>query len=366
MVSTDASSLLDSARHIADDVLFPRAQDIDRAALIPRATYQPLADAGLFGIAGPAESGFADADPITARRVMATIGSGCGATFFTWVQHHGVVKNVRASHNAALREEWLEPLCRGERIAGVAFAHLRRLDRRAIMATAVDGGWRLDGHAPWATSWGIADRFAIAAESDDGRVVWAFIDGVTAEGLRVNDLPLPVFAATGTVALDFDGMVVPDDDIILIQATDGWRAADRLRAAIGQPAVLGVAERALRLLALSARGPDDPAVETAERLTKRLDAVWQRDGVLLDEISSDTPRRDDDVIAAASGHRASCLQLALDATTALLAAVGGGGLDLRHPAQRLAREAMFYVIQAQTADGRAATLRAAGRAHDPS
>ena len=36
---------------------------------------------------------------------------------------------------------------------------------------------------------------------------------------------------------------------------------------------------------------------------------------------------------------------------------GGGGMDLSHPAQRLMREADFYVIQAQTADGRAATLR---------
>ena len=43
-------------------------------------------------------------------------------------------------------------------------------------------------------------------------------------------------------------------------------------------------------------------------------------------------------------------------TTALLAAVGGGGAMLSHPAQRLAREALFYVVQAQNADGRRATL----------
>ena len=41
----------------------------------------------------------------------------------------------------------------------------------------------------------------------------------------------------------------------------------------------------------------------------------------------------------------------------LLAAVGGRGMDLGHPAQRLAREADFYVVQAQTPDGRTATLR---------
>ncbi|MGB5756638.1 MAG: hypothetical protein WBM50_06960, partial [Acidimicrobiales bacterium] len=40
--------------------------------------------------------------------------------------------------------------------------------------------------------------------------------------------------------------------------------------------------------------------------------------------------------------------------TALLAAVGGGAMQLDHPAQRLSREAMFYLIQAQSADGRRA------------
>jgi hypothetical protein len=62
-------------------------------------------------------------------------------------------------------------------------------------------------------------------------------------------------------------------------------------------------------------------------------------------------------IAVASDHRAACLDLARRSTTALLAATGGRGMDLGHPAQRLAREADFYVIQAQTVDGRAATLR---------
>ncbi|MEM9747297.1 MAG: acyl-CoA dehydrogenase, partial [Actinomycetota bacterium] len=60
----------------------------------------------------------------------------------------------------------------------------------------------------------------------------------------------------------------------------------------------------------------------------------------------------------AADHRARCLDVARRSTTALLAAVGGGGMSLTHPAQRLARETEFYVIQGQSADGRAATLRA--------
>ena len=64
-----------------------------------------------------------------------------------------------------------------------------------------------------------------------------------------------------------------------------------------------------------------------------------------------------ETVESMSDHRAACLDLARRSTTALLASVGGAGMDLAHPAQRLAREADFYVIQAQTADGRAATLR---------
>ncbi len=256
----------------------------------------------------------------------------------------------------ALRDTLLPDLCSGTTIAGVAFAHLRRLDRRAITARAVEGGWRFDGHAPWATSWGIADVFAIAAESDGGDVVWGLIPGVDSSGVRATPLPLPVFASTGTVALDFDGCIVPDDRIIAVERLDAWRAADRRRASIGQPAVLGVADRAIRLLRSAGRDAYDTAGPTADALSDELDSSWERDDDVLAALSD--PSSTADVLAAASEHRAACLGLAHRSTTALLAAVGGGGMDLSHPAQRLAREAMFYVIQAQTTDGRHAVLRA--------
>ena len=44
------------------------------------------------------------------------------------------------------------------------------------------------------------------------------------------------------------------------------------------------------------------------------------------------------------------------ASTVLLAASGGRGMGLAHPAQRLVREAAFYVVQAMTEDGRRAAL----------
>jgi alkylation response protein AidB-like acyl-CoA dehydrogenase len=349
-MKSEAADVIDRAGAIADTVLFPRAQDVDRGWATPHDGLRALADAGLFGISGPVSHAGSDLDPLSARRVIAAVGSGCGATFFVWVQHLGVVRSVRSSPNVSLVDALLAPMCAGELIAGVAFAHVRRAGPPAILATPIgDAGWRLDGHAPWVTSWGIADRFCVAAESADGALVWSMIPATAATGITATPLALPVFAATGTVAVSFDGCTIAADQIVTIEDAADWRAADRVRAATGQPAVLGVADRGIRLLE---DATDDDASRAALRLRAELETAWTRDGEL-------TARPDDaeSHIAAASDHRAACLDLARRATTALIAATGGRAMDLDHPAQRLAREADFYVIQAQTADGRAATLR---------
>lgn len=353
------STMLERAERIADDVLFPHAQVRDRAALLPPDGFDALAEAGLFGIAGPPTQGGGPIDVATLRRIMAAVGSGCGATFFVWVQHHGVVRSLTTSPNTDLAERLLPELCRGARIAGIAFAHVRRPGTPAVRATRCDAGWRLDGHAPWATSWGIAEHFCVAAVTDDDpehrELVRVVVPGNDAGpgspfAMGVTALHLPVFASTGTVELDFDGFEVADADVIDVQPLRSWQAGDRAHASIGQPAVLGVADRAIRLLA---DRPDSDARSACARLRAELAAAWARDDELLSTLTDPTEA----AIAAASDHRAACLYLARRATTAFLAASGGGGMDLSHPAQRLMREADFYVIQAQTADGRTATLR---------
>lgn len=345
-----AATAIDRAVALADRVLFPAAQDVDRAVAIPSSHLAGLADAGLFGIAAPRADGGLDLGPRAFRRVVAAVGGGCGATFFVWVQHHGVVRTIASSANETFRDAELPALIRGERLAGVAFAHVRRPGRPAITARRVEGGWQLDGRAPWATSWGMADWFAVAAEADHDQLVWAMIAGDGAPGVVARPLALPVLGATGTVALEFERCVVPDAHIVEIEGLAAWRVADRRRASIGQPAVLGVAERALGLL--GARGDDADAVAAAERLRAELAARWRCDDELVAALAAG-----EDAIERASDHRAGCLDLGRRATTALLASVGGHGMELDHPAQRLMREADFYVIQAQTAEGRASTLR---------
>jgi alkylation response protein AidB-like acyl-CoA dehydrogenase len=351
MMPTDPAAVVARARELADETLFPIAQDVDRGERVPAGNLEALAAAGLFGMAGPTEYGGLDFDRASGWRVAAAIGGACGATGFVWAQHHTVVRVLRGSTNEDLVEALLGPMCTGTTIAGVAFAHLRRPGPPAITATRVDGGWRLDGCSPWTTSWGIADLFAIAAVSETGDLIWAMLPGDRVDGVVATPLALPVFAATGTVSLAFDGCVVPDDRIASVECLASWRSLDRYQSAIGNPVTLGIAERATRLL--REHGDSDA---TAADAARRLDDDRERRAQMYDELL-DAAVDSDDYIERASDHRATCIHLALRSTTALLAAVGGRGMDLGHPAQRLAREAAFFVIQAQTADGRAAALR---------
>lgn len=365
----DPVAVVDRAHQVADEVLFPVAQDTDRAELLPAANLRALADAGLFGIAGPVEAGGLALPPLAARRVFAAVGGACGATFFVWAQHHGCVRLIARADDPTLRDEFLDDMCAGRVVAGQAFAHLRRPGAPPIHARRVDGGWRVNGFAPWMTSWGIADLFLIAAETDDREVVWCSIrtpggdisPDTIPDGVIPGTLPLPVFAPTGTITVRLDDWFVPDEAVVSTEDADRWRTVDRLTVAVGQPAMLGVAARATDLLAAAARGDDEPATGAALRLRDEIDSRWSDDDALMGRIlDPPTAHTDawDELAHDAADHRARCLDVARRSTTALLAAVGGGGMSLTHPAQRLARETEFYVIQGQSADGRAATLRA--------
>ncbi|WP_420453592.1 acyl-CoA dehydrogenase family protein [Ilumatobacter sp.] len=361
--TADPDELVRRAQAVADDLLAPAAQVVDRSTSVPASHLDALSDAGLFGVAGPRSAGGSALDGDRLRRTFAALAGGCGATFFVWAQHHGVVGLLAAGERDDLRERWLAPMCAGEVRAGTAFAHLRRPGPPMITAHREPRGWRIEGRAPWTTSWGIADVFTVAAETDDGRVVWALVEGptstsTTVPSIHAEPLALPVLAATRTAALRFDRLHVGDADVVSIGVADRWRAADRVRSARGSPAALGVAHRAIAGI----DGSDAGARAAVSGLRRDLAAAWETDEALaraLEPAASDTDDvRRADVVDRASEHRASNLDLARRATTAALAAAGGRAMELSHPAQRLAREAAFYVVQAQTADGRAATLAA--------
>jgi alkylation response protein AidB-like acyl-CoA dehydrogenase len=361
VVARRASDLADAAeraRTVADEVLLPRAAETDRAPLVPRRNLEALRDAGLFGLFAPAGlPGGLGAGHAEARPVLEAVAGGCGATAFVWAQHHGAVRRIAGGDGPA-RDAWLPRVCDGSTLAGIGFAYLRRPGPPAVRASRTAGGWRLDGRAPWITGWGLIDTLVVMARADDGSVVSLVIEDPEAHPrLRAGEpQSLAVMGATGTVALAFEGVECADDDVVGVQGEEAWRRRDRLGSALPPPAPLGIADRAIRLLRERATMPGVASAVASLDATlgdrrERADAVA---ALVWNSESAGGPI--EDAVAAGTAERDRGLDLARRSTDALVAASGGGSMALEHPAQRLSREAGFYLIQAQTGELRAASL----------
>jgi alkylation response protein AidB-like acyl-CoA dehydrogenase len=81
------------ARDISDGFLFPGALEVDASDIVPIDRLDRLADAGFYGLAGPADAGGMGLDdPRKAFEIIEILASGCLTTTFVWIQHHGAVR----------------------------------------------------------------------------------------------------------------------------------------------------------------------------------------------------------------------------------------------------------------------------------
>ncbi|TQJ85890.1 acyl-CoA dehydrogenase family protein [Streptomyces sp. SLBN-31] len=340
--------LLATARTLARDLLAPNAERVDRES-VPAGHIEALRRSGLLGVAAPREYGGAGAPEAVVREVQEVLAGACCSTWFVQTQHHSPVRMLAASR-LPVRERLLRPLATGELLAGIAFAHVRAFPRVPVRATADRDGWRFDGRVPWYTGWGLNDVMLLAGVTDSDEVVFAFADAREQPGLRPSPpMRLAALTAARTVSLDLDGLWLPAESVVLRTAREEFALVDLPRNTNASPAVFGVADAALRVVEEAGES------ETARALRTRLVEVRGRAYALA---AHPVPH---ERIAERLELKARAYDLMRAATTAAVVVGGGRAMDLGSPAQRLAREGLFLLVQGQTTDVRRAHLAALAR-----
>ena len=329
-------AVVEAARRLADEVLRPEAEDVELHG-VPRSHLAALAAAGLFGVTAPAAYGGTDQPVEVIREIVEILAGADASTWFVWTQHHTPVRTLVRGTNDALRDRWLPKLATGSALAGVAFTHLRRPGAPAVRANRAAGGWRIDGDLAWLTSWGLADVFLVGAVGGE-QVVWMLLPLTEMEGVAAQALDLVAMRGTSTVSVHLGDVFVNDADVVLVEPLDEWRANDAERTADVSPAVFGVTSECVRRLG------DAGAAFAVQVDELRATAYGLQDG--------QGPR------AERIAVRAQAHALALRASAALVAAGAGRSMLAGNPAQRLAREALFLLIQGQDAEIRAAQISA--------
>lgn len=311
----------------------------------------------------PADEGGYGAGARVDAETVELLAGACGATWFVGTQHRTPLQLARGgpvdlpegtvrTGPAAARHR--AELSTATRRAGIAIAHLRRPGAPAVTAEPDGSGWRLRGRSDWCTGWGLTDLLMIGAVAPDDRYLFVLVPAREAPGLRAGpSLPLAVMGGTRTVAVEFDDLGVGGDTVLAEVDGAAWRELDAARTANPTPASIGLLRRVLTDLDRLGRARDRPeAVELAAALAP--EAARRRDDAyaLLTEVPVQ------ERTAERTALRGELAALTVRAAQGLVAARAGSALLASSPEQRWAREAMFYLVQAQTAPVRAAQLAA--------
>jgi alkylation response protein AidB-like acyl-CoA dehydrogenase len=329
---------LTSATAIADEVLFPAAAEVDRTGRVPDSHFALLAAEGFYGLFAPPDAGGPGLEFTEALRVIETLAGGCLTTTFTWLQHHGIVMGLLMTPNEDLRSRLLAPAVRGEVRGGGAFSGVVHAPPR-VRATRRPGGWSVSGRVPFVSGWGIVDLLHVSAyDETTGEVVSGLVDAHPGPGIvAVEPLTLVAGQGTNTVSLGLGDLVLPDEQVTTRIDRAGYLAGLTAGLLVDSALALGLTGRAVRLLAGVAPG-------VAEALRGQRDTLRDRFGAALAA---------PDLLPAL---RATCSALTQRACTALVVAGGGAALLDGHPAQRLAREALFTLVVASRPQVRSALL----------
>ncbi|MBI1349640.1 MAG: hypothetical protein GC156_00810 [Actinomycetales bacterium] len=353
-VGPDRAALPQPARELIAARVAPAADQTDRKG-VTRAVIDEFAAVGLLGDA---------LTPAAAMRELSEVLAGADATtWFCWVQHQtplrilkGEGAGLREPAGGQLTEQLLPDLRSGRSLAAVAFAHVRRPGPPNPAATRVDGGWRLDGRLDWVTSWDIADVVMVMAQGVppyDSLLVCAYLPAGRAQerlaGVTVGE-PLSLLAMSGTHTrpITLADVHVPDARVGAILDRHAWLAQDASRTLDANPAAFGVTRGAIAELdAIAEQRADSSLAALAAELALTCRSVRGHAYAAADDGAPPETR---------VALRAASLQLAIDATTAVVTARAGASMLRGTSAERRLREAMFLQVQAQTATTRAASL----------
>lgn len=331
-------SLTQVLEHLSDE-----AETIDRAG-VTREHIAALSAGGFFLATAPSRLGGSGASAVEIRESVELLAAASGSVWFVATQHRAPAEAAAATTNQAVADEWAQPLASGDALGAVSFAHLRRSGLPQVRATAEGDGWRFDGRLDWVTSWGLADVLLLMAETRDGHVVQAMLPAKKTRGLVITGgLPLAAMSGTSTVSAEVKALRVDPERVACVIDKPTWAAEDSQRTANASPAVFGLLRATLSELEEIGQYRGAPeAVSLAHRWAARAREIRSRAYALIDAVAPDE-RMQDRVLL-----RAESLHLAQEATAALVVAHGGKAMLSTSSAQRWAREALFYLIQAQT------------------
>jgi len=324
----------------------------DEAGVWPIELWGELVAAGVSRWSIPAGHGGAGVARAQLLARYARIAEGSLTAAFILSQHDAGVRRLAAAGERPTARWWLDAIGASLAFTTVGISHLttsKRAGAEALHAEVEGERFKLNGIMPWVTAAERADVFVSGASLPDGRQI-LFSLPFDRAGVSVRPpFPLAALQASCTAEVACENVYVAENDLLA-------GPAENVMTHPGAAGTGGIETSALAL------GQARAAIEALweESLTRpelaepfvALSLSWVETWKALAATSEGTPNS-----PTAGQVRGEANALVLRATQAYLTARKGSGFLRSEPAQRWARQALFFLVWSCPSPVANATIR---------
>jgi alkylation response protein AidB-like acyl-CoA dehydrogenase len=278
--------------------------------------------------------------PLLVQR-YAQLASGSLTAVFILSQHDAAVRRlVDAATNNPTAAHWLREIGAGRAFVTVGISHLttsRRLGAQPVTAVEIPpGSFRFNGAIPWVTAAEHAQLVVTGAVLADGRKVLVALP-TNRPGFVVRPpFTLAALQASCTTEVMLENVEVSGSDVLAGPAVDVLSQPGAVGTAGLETSALALGQAHAALFALAQMAPPQAELdEPLELLCESWHTLWCQLVAQARGEPGATP---------ASQIRSAANTLVLRSTQAYLTVMKGTGFLKDEPAQRWARQALFFLV----------------------
>jgi alkylation response protein AidB-like acyl-CoA dehydrogenase len=368
-LTEEQRGIVQLARGFAADEIAPHADRWDREASFDLGVARKMGELGFLGMLIPEQYDGLGLDTVSYLLALEEIAAADASTAVLMSVHNSLPTQMLLNFgNAAQKERFLRPMARGEMIGAFALSEPDAgSDASALRCQAVrasDGaGWILNGTKSWVTSGSFADVIMVMARSDtpearrSSKGISAFIVTPDLPGFHVGKKEDKMgLRASPTVQLNFDGMYVPEANLLGLEGQGfvyAMRSLDNGR--------LGIAAQALGIARAALNASLDYAAERKQfgKPIKDFQAIQFKLADMASRISSArsllhltalAKDRGESTTLYGSMSKLLASETAMWATNQAVQIFGGYGYVKDYPVERLFRDAKITEIYEGTSE----------------
>lgn len=290
-----------------------------------------LAQRGVLAAFVPTDSGGTGAPEPAIIDTLVAIATSCLTTALALSQWAAAVRII-ATGPPRVRDALLPSLACGDTFTTIGISQLttsrQHLSRPVLMARRDADGWQLDGLCPWVTGADASHTIVTGAATDDGDQLF-FVVQTDAPGLVI-DPPLAMLALSGSRTAAVHFKAVRPVHVIEPPGRNAARTGGLATTALA----LGSARAGVGIVSGEASRREDLVAVTASLDTELTGLIARLDSAARDGIA----------LADRDALRGDATSLVLRAGQAAITASKGAGFVRGHPAERIVRESLFFLV----------------------